>query len=329
MGAIGDIAGGIVALGQDSNGGPRRSVRLGAQGALQGYDQTAGYSLGLNQAYQPAYLQLGSQNLEQMLFGTPASSYDQQIGWGGLRKNGTYKYTANVKQNTPASSGLIDIMGKVAPQIQSLYQQGARSGIENNLGVLNDYMPQAQNYYDTANPELMALRRQMGTDAIQQLALGSRLSPEDAYRISQAVRGSFANRGLGNSNPAQLEEALQLFGGGEALRGQRQSYTGNTANLLQQTSPDYARFILGLGGNPVGDAMQLVTGQQPLSYTGNQYDPYNATAGALSQQGTKYSQWFDQKKVDGAKGIGDGVGSLAAGAFGGGAFSGSGMAKSA
>lgn len=309
--AIGGIAGGIAGLTQSSKGGASKTPITAARSSLEGWQQSMPLALNLSRGYQPAFLQQGGQNLQQLLFGSPEQIYNQSVGYGKQRKNGTWEKNANVSVNSPASIGLLDTLGQAAPRLQDLYQQGARRGVESNMGLLNDYLPQAQSYYDEASPELMALRRQMGLDASQQLALGNQLDPNDAYRISQSVRANYANRGLGRSNQADLSQALSLYGSGENLRAQRQGYAGNTANLLSQTQPDYSRFIMGLGGNPVGDTLSFISNQQPVAYQGNTFDPYNPTAAQLSATGLGYSQWFDTKRMNSTAAIGKGVGDIA------------------
>lgn len=285
--AIAGIAAGVLGAGASAYGasqtpkpgsGARQSTRETAQGTLQGYAQTAPLSYGLSSIYQPAYLGLGSQNLEQLLFGSQARTVNQNIGWGKLGADGNWSRNASVQQEIPGSAGLFDIIGRASPQLQSLYQTGARQGVQNQLGLLNEFLPQAQQYSQNANPQLMELQRLLGVQANQGLNMGSRWNPADLGRETSRIRSDWANRGLGSGQSAQMDEILQILGGGEALRNQRQNFALNANQSLSATQPDYLRMILGLGGNPVGDAMSFVTGQQPLSYQGNSFDPYNATA---------------------------------------------------
>lgn len=286
MGVIAGILGGVVAGGASAGigaatapktYGPRASARYGAQGALQGYRLTSPQSYALNQVYQPAYLGLGGQNLESLLFGSPGGQQTRNL----LSPSGR---PLSFSESVPGSSGLLDILGRSGQRIQDIYQQGAERGVESNLGLLNRSLPEAMAFRDATNPQLAALRGRLGDTANEQLSLGGRLDPSTLARITQAVRGNWAQRGLGTSAPAQLDEAVRLQLEGENLNQTRTATAGNIFNSLSGSEPDWSKFILGLGGNPVGDAMQLATGQQPLAYQ-RWFDPFNPTAGQLSQTG--------------------------------------------
>lgn len=231
---------------------PRQAMRLASQGYLNAQNSTSQPLFDLQARMQPQYLALGNQNTNQLLMG---------------------------------HGGALDTAGQLSPQLQDLYQAGASRGVAGNLGLLNQYLPQAQSFYDASNLQLASLRNGLGQRAQQNLALGSQLNPEDAYRITQGVRGDWASRGLGRSMPAGLAEAMQLYGGGEALRAQRTNQAQDIYGQLASTSPDYASFILGLGGNPVGESLNLIQQQQPLAY-GRWYDPFTQGGAAGTAQTT-------------------------------------------
>lgn len=312
MGLIAGIAAGVLGAGATAYGasqtpkpgqGARQATREQAQGTLQGYAQTTPLSYALSQTYQPAYLGLGSQNLQQLLFGTPEQTINRQVGWGRLNDNGQYERTANIAQQIPASMGLFDILGQAQPRLTQLSNQA----VGQQLGTLNQYLPQAQQYYAQANPELDALRRQLGLVAQQNLALGGQLDPSTRNAITSQVQADWANRGLGQAMPAQLNEALQLYGGGEALRQARQQQAAGIYNNLAGTQPDYSSFILGLGNQPLAQSMQFLQGQQPLSYQGNTFDPYNPTAAGSGAAGMSAATQAALSNRDLYAGLGGGL----------------------
>ena len=276
---LGGFASGIGSMFAGGSPSPYKQVRDTARGTVRGYLQTAPLSYALDQTYQPAYLGLGSQNLQSILFGAPAQTVSQNVGWG-MRDNGTFKYNSVINQEVPGTTGLFDILGQAQPRLQELYNTGARQGVQNQLGLLNDYLPQMQAYHSQADPSGTALRERIGTTANAALGMGSQWNPEDLNRVTGDIRSDWANRGLGASLPAGFAEAIGVLGGGEGLRQQRQNYALNANQSLSQTTPDYLRELLGLGGNPVGDAMSLVTGQQPLTYQGTNYSPFAGTSAA-------------------------------------------------
>lgn len=311
--AIGIGAGGLLSgagsiIASSGGSSPYKQARDTARGTTRGYYQTNPLNLAMNQAYQPAYLSLGADNLQRLLFGAPAESYDRQVGWG-MKDNGRYKYTSTVREEIPGQTGILDLLQQAMPRLQGLYQSGAQQGAQNNLDLLNEFLPQAQAYEEAANPETQALRRALGSSATQQLGMGSQWNPEDLNRTTNGIRSDWANRGLGTSLPAGFAEAVGIMGGGEGLRAQRQNFALNANQQLSATQPDYARFIFGLGGNPVGDAMNLVTGQQPLTFQGNNFAPYAGTSAANA--GLASQQAAASNRSDLFAGLGGGLLSLA------------------
>lgn len=122
--------------------------------------------------------------------------------------------------NVPAQRGLLSQYTDAASQLDTANNAANtinRTAAYNDLRNLN---PGQAQLYDLLN-----------STATTGLQAGSRLLPEDAYRISQSVRGDFANRGLAASDPAQLQEALQLYGGGQQLLQQRMGMANDVAQL--------------------------------------------------------------------------------------------------
>lgn len=240
-------------------------IQLVGRRTLNAYGQESPAQLGLNRAYQPAYLNLGGQNLQQILFGAPAIS-GQERYWASTGNDPGQGEWRTVDVNNPATPGLLDTVGQAAGRLQGLNETGTS---------------RAQAYIDQLDPELAGLRRQLTRTGTNQLALGGQINPEDAYRITQSVRGNWAGRGLGRSAPAQLGEALQLYGGGEALRNQRIGQAGNIFNQQQ----DFQRYLMGLGGAPTAAAMGLAGAQEGLAYQ-KWFDPFNANTTSISNQGS-------------------------------------------
>lgn len=227
--------------------------------------------LASEQALSPQQTGLDLSNLNLALYGTPAGQRQvmEQVpvdGWintrtgvttttlppnarqrGGRPEGGnewtkTTIYQAAPKMvDQPAQEGLLSMYGKLLPQTQAWNTQ-SRQAAMSDLRALN---PGQASLYDLLNQS-----------ATQGLKAGSTLAPEDTWKITNSVRSNWANRGVGNAPSAQLDEALQLFGGGQQLLQQRQNTAGQVAQLgsqlyttpamtfAQQTSPE---TLLGYG----------------------------------------------------------------------------------
>lgn len=282
--AIAGIAAGVLGAGATAYSASQSGKSSGldpapaARSTIAGYQQAMPGSLALNQYYQPQFLGLGGQNLQQILFGRPAGTQTRPK-WDIHGRIIGYEETP-----TQADPGLLSTVGQAAPVIQGLADQSANAGRQSDIDALLKYLPQARQAYEQATPELAQLRTSLAYRAQQGLSAGGALLPEDYARITRDVRTNYAGRGLAGTDPEALARAVQLYTGGEQARGRREQFGLNTADILGRTQPDYASFILGQRGT-FPQALGLATGQQPLAYQ-RWFDPYNPTAGSIAQTGT-------------------------------------------
>lgn len=276
---MGDMVSGITTLFQGSPGSAQTTPRSGAQGVLRGYESTAPGVLDLNRRFQPEYLNLGESNLEQLLLG----------GAGG--------------------GGLLNLLMRVAPELQNLSGESFRTGTGNTLATLGEFVPQLRDIYEGSRPESMELMRRLTRTATEGLDLGGRLMPEDVSRITSGVRGDWAARGLGASSPAGMDEAVQLATAGEGVRAGRQAFAGDVARLVESATPNYASMLYSMGQDIMPSATSLVTGQQPLTYQ-RWYDPYNPSGTGLAELGARLKFAGNQATSQAAGNTANGVGQL-------------------
>lgn len=308
VGAIIGAVGGLAAAGgsiysASQAGGSAPSPKGVGRGTIQAYYQTAPQQLALNELYNPQYLGLGTNNLQSLLFGSPGSSVTYNVPpWLG-KILGTRDPTQTV--NIPGQTGLFDVLGQAAPAFQNLGTQSANLARTADIAALNQYLPGLQQWYNQATPEQAALRTAISGNALDQLNLGTQLDPDTLNRITSGVRGSWANRGLGTSSPAMLDEAMQLYGGGQNLLQQREQNAISSLGQLYQTQPNYAGLILGEQGS-LPAATSFLTGQQPLTYQ-QRYDPFNPTAANISLQGSAQQQQASQYLSSTLAGLGGGL----------------------
>lgn len=303
----GTAAGGTSMFGSGPSSGElgRKTARAG----IHAYTGALPNQLAFNQQYDPQFAALGSQNLSDMLFG--ASARTIQVPQYDSRG----KQIGTKTVDLGAQRGLIDISGEAADQIRDL----SAGGMEQNLANLQANLPEAQAFYQAQNPELFRLRQALAERAQQNLDMGSKIAPEDSYRITSGVRGDWAARGLGASAPAQLDESLQLFGGGEKLRETRTAQAGDIFGALSSTEPDYARFLMSLGDDSaITNAFNIVAGNQQGAFA-RDFDPLNPTLSGLGLSAAQMQQLADAQKAEAVVGIGGGLMSLGGKLAGGGA----------
>lgn len=193
--------------------------------------------------------------------------------------------------------GLAGIFSGIMPQLSqgvNAANSYSRAGQIGDVGALG---PAAGQAVRGINPGQTQTLDALRDSALSGLAAGSQVGPEDAYRITSGVRNDWASRGLGASSPAQLDEALKLFGGGQQLLGQRQQFGAQEAGLEnslvtspalgfltgQSISPALGTSLLGQAGAIAGPSGPSLT--HPSDALGAAYN-----AIAASQMGTANNQ---------------------------------------
>ncbi|CAK0765735.1 conserved hypothetical protein [Gammaproteobacteria bacterium] len=187
-------------------------------------------------------------------------------------------------------AGMLDMYQQAMPGLQDTQRaalSGDRAATVGDVGTLGR---SAASSIQGINPEQTGLMKSLSTQAQQGLDAGSNLDARDSYRITQGVRSDWANRGLGVSAPAQLDEAMNLYGGGEQLKAQRQGVASGVIGLQNQTVTQPALGLAagqGLGTQAAsgifGSAAGFGQGAGPTLISGDQsYDAFNTIYNAQS-----------------------------------------------
>lgn len=299
------VGGGV--MGAQNEQSSRKVMRDTAQGGVQSLYRTVPNQLMFNQAYDPSFSALGEQNLERLLFGAEADTIQ-------IPKYSTKGDLLGMQSiNRPGQRGVIDLLGEATPAFGKLRDDRATE----NLQFLETNLPRAQEFYRASNPDLMALRDALNESAQLSVKAGSKLLPEDAYRLTSGVRSDWANRGLGTSAPAQLDEAVQLAVGGENMRLARQGQSRDIFATLSATEPDYANFLMGLGDDTaIANAFNLVSGNQAFAHN-KDFDPMGGGMAALGGLGANLQYQQGANQADMLAGLGGGLLSLSGKIYGG------------
>lgn len=223
--SLGGYLSGAGSVNEPSNAGVGRNFT----GLYNQFLGSAGPTYAAEAQYQPQYVRLGLGNTALALGGD---------------------------QNTP---GALSLYGGALSQLGGYSNQANAMSRAGDVGILGALGPQAMDAYRSVNPQLGQSYDNLLQNSQDQLNLGGNLDPRDVNRITQQVRSDWAARGLGTSAPAQLDEAMQLYGGGDALRQQRQQYALGAAQAAQgYTQPIYN--ILTQQSQVPGQAQQFLSG---------------------------------------------------------------------
>lgn len=221
--------------------------------------------------YNPRFAALQRQLSYENLFGTPASSREEQyIDYEPVEQRvptgrGTYSrsnefipeyQTVTIYQPVPktrtvsteASRGMLDIAREAAPQLNALSNESRRMAIESDLGTLEQFSPRAAGVIRGYDPATTSLFDTLAAQAQDELAAGRGLTASEQREAEQQVRGAQASRGLGYGPTDVFTEALTLGQRGtnrlrerqqlaSQVAGQRASWMGDPfVSLLQRTS---------------------------------------------------------------------------------------------
>lgn len=191
--------------------------------------------------------------------------------------------------------GYLDLYGATVPELSRVQSTANTDARKANLNDLSTLAPGVLTALRNANPGEANLMDLITQSATEQMQLGTQLDPNQMAEINRMVLGNWSNRGLGTSNPAQLDEALQYFAGGQDLLNRRTQTATNAVNLNQQTYSDPLMAMLGLTSNAPGAG-------QALTATGAGYGSAQPsivpTNDAMSMLGGAYTNQANQKIAD-------------------------------
>lgn len=219
--------------------------------ALNAQAKIAPKLIALERQYQPELTSLNLQGMQNALFG----SGDQQ-GYLQTLQQLAPEYRQFEAQDTAAlRAEELKQLGQFAPDYVQSYRQAAGS-----QGLLSGLQSQAQ----------------------QELAAGTNLTPEETRQAQQASRAAFAGRGLGLTNRAIGAEILNQYGLGQERLQQRRQFAGQTAAQLEQSGmPQYYQSMM--GGGSLQSLMGLSGAAQQYSGSGF-FNPESQMAMDISAQ---------------------------------------------
>lgn len=201
---------------------------------VQQFAQGIPTQLGIQEQYQPGFVQSGLASTSQGLFGLNNQP--------GLLQD----YT----------SAIFPVAGAA-----NLANTVAQEGAVGNVGQLGST---AANAVESINPQQTALTRALTQTATQQLQAGTAIDPTTRNAITQSVTGNWAARGLADSNPAQLDQALQDFTASQNLLGQREAAAGSTIAQNQQNITLPALGLTTTQSSAPGQTGGLLSGSSSL-----------------------------------------------------------------
>lgn len=277
-----------------SGGGGSPGALYGAAGNkylkyLRAYKAGLPTQLAMDKEFQPQFTAQQLQDFQNALFGQ-----NGQPGYLDLYKN------------------------SIVPAMSQIEANANRSTRTANINDLTTLGPGALTAIQGANPQQAQLMDQLTKSASSQLQLGTVLDPNQVDQINSMVLGDWANRGLGTSNPAQLDQAMQYFAGGQNLLQQRQANAGAVAGMQNEFYTDPIMRMLMGGSDASRTGQQLTDTSAGFGFGGSTTLPMDQATSMLGGAATSAANASIASGNNSAGMIGGGLG--AAGAIGGAAI---------
>lgn len=231
------------------------------------------------QANTPGAVGLDLSNLELALEGAPAGTrsmpYTKEVS--GYRNTKTGEFSTEPPRNafgkvsrdwtpwTQQQQAFQDVDTPATPGLYDLLQTGSTRIGEIQRDANTTSRTATYNDLRNLNPEQARLYDLLASDAEAGLKAGDRLTREEQFNTVNPIRSDWAARGLGNSAPAQLDEAVNLVTAGRGVGQQRRANAAGTAQLGSQLyslpSLTFAPDTMGTTQNFLGFGSGY--GQQP------------------------------------------------------------------
>lgn len=143
--------------------------------------------------------------------------------------------------------------------------------------------PRASEAILDANPQQKQLMGELNKQAMADLNLGGKLSPDEIRELTQATRAGYNDRGMVRSGGAVLDEIANRSAYKQQRQGQRQTFAGQVAGLNKAVTGDPMMAVLGRPSESASSAAGMMSfgSNAANAGTSGMFDPQSAYAGNL------------------------------------------------
>lgn len=253
------------------------------------YSPSVGASTGSTVSDTGAIIDLIAQRLPELTGGV----FETQLKYLPEQVKSSYDLT---KQYSPLYAELaLDLQRKYAPSFQEVGLEAAGRERESTLSDVLRLTPELAKIREASEgPEITAMRKMLQGQVFDELASGSRLTPELERQATQGLRASEFSRGLGTGQGSANREAVNRALEGMKLKNLRQTAASQYLAQDQSSRPDpfgaianspqlYAPIAMNTATNP-GVATPSTMGTDPNAAFNAAMGITNAGLGAANAQ---------------------------------------------
>ena len=171
---------------------------------------------------------------------------------------------------------------QINPAMMDMNRQTVSSQRRGDIEDIEKYGGRAREAMEAADPESTALKQELNRQAMDELALGGKLTGYQKRALNQSVRGGQSARGFGRGVSDQAMETMAEMNAMEDKRRSRQSFAQGQLGLSASLGSDPFMSVLGRPGKSFNPG--AVLGQAGGYNSGRVFNPESGYAGGLHGQ---------------------------------------------
>ena len=171
---------------------------------------------------------------------------------------------------------------KMSPELAAINRQSVESQRRGDIEDIEKYGGRAREAMEAADPESTALKQELNRQAMEELALGGKLTGGQQRQLRESVRGGQSSRGFGFGINDQAMETFAEMNAMEDRRRGRQQFAQGQLGLSASLGSDPFMSVLGRPGKSFNPG--AVLGQAGGYNSGRVFNPESGYAGGLHGQ---------------------------------------------
>jgi len=177
---------------------------------------------------------------------------------------------------------MLNLYKKIAPELAAVDRQSVEAQRRGDIEDIEKYGGRAREAMEAADPESTALKQELNRQAMEELALGGKLTGGQQRQLRESVRGGQSSRGFGFGINDQAMETLAEMNAMEDRRRGRQQFAQGQLGLSASLGSDPFMSVLGRPGKSFNPG--AVLGQAGGYNSGRVFNPESGYAGGLHGQ---------------------------------------------
>jgi len=177
---------------------------------------------------------------------------------------------------------MLNLYKKIAPELAAVDRQSVEAQRRGDIEDIEKYGGRAREAMEAADPESTALKQELNRQAMEELALGGKLTGGQQRQLRESVRGGQSSRGFGFGINDQAMETLAEMNAMEDRRRGRQQFAQGQLGLSASLGSDPFMSVLGRPGKSFNPG--AVLGQAGGYNSGKVFNPESGYAGGLHGQ---------------------------------------------